>query len=85
MTSPENPPVEPASGPAAEPVRHSAQRRPRPGREIPFVAWAKAVLCGAKDTAEEMLAEGRRGAHAAYEEAWHRFDEKTKHRRDRDR
>lgn len=43
--------------------------------------WARAILLGLRDTAREMLDEGRRGARQAQSEGWARFDAKTKHRR----
>jgi hypothetical protein len=50
-------------------------------RELPVVAWVKAFALAVKDTARDMLDEGRRGANEAYEEYWRRYEEKTKHRR----
>ncbi|MGE3073543.1 MAG: hypothetical protein AB7N24_05570 [Dehalococcoidia bacterium] len=52
-------------------------------RENPIVGWAKAIAFGIGDTAKGMLEEGRRGAREAMEESWDRFDQKTKHRRDK--
>lgn len=49
----------------------------------PVVAWARAVVLGIKDTARDMVDEGRRGADEAYDEGWQRFDAKTKNRRKR--
>lgn len=49
--------------------------------ENPLIGWARAIALGIRDTAEDMLAEGRRGARDAYDEGWDRFDAKTKHRR----
>ncbi|MBA4179562.1 MAG: hypothetical protein C0506_03145 [Anaerolinea sp.] len=60
-----------------------APRTPGGREEHPLIAWAKAIALGVRDTAEDMLAEGRRGAHQAYNEYWDRFDDKTKHRRRR--
>ncbi|MCZ2108796.1 MAG: hypothetical protein LC118_04410 [Dehalococcoidia bacterium] len=51
--------------------------------ESAVVGWARAVALGIRDTAEDMLAEGRKGAHEAYEEGWKRFDAKTRYRRKR--
>lgn len=48
-----------------------------------FVGWAKAIAFGIGDTAKGMLDEGRRGAREAMEDSWDRFDQKTKHRRDK--
>jgi hypothetical protein len=45
------------------------------------VGWAKALVFGIRDTAKDMLDEGRRGADEAYEQGWRRFDSKTKTRR----
>ncbi len=52
-------------------------------RENPILGWAKAIVFGIGDTAKEMLDEGRRGAREAMEDSWDRFDQKTKHRRDK--
>jgi Ethanolamine utilization protein EutJ (predicted chaperonin) len=43
--------------------------------------WARAIRDGLKETAQEALEAGRRGAHEAYDEYWRRFDRKTKMRR----
>jgi hypothetical protein len=58
---------------------------PLPTRDIPVLGWAfgwgKAIALGIKDTAQDMLDEGRRGAHRAYDEGWTEFDAKTRYRR----
>ena len=47
-----------------------------------FVAgWARAVVLGIRDTADDMLDEGRKSARAAYDEGWERFDTRTRYRR----
>lgn len=51
------------------------------GSGNPIVGWAKAIVGGIRDTAHDMLDEGRRGADEAYEQGWRRFDTKTKNRR----
>ena len=51
--------------------------------ENAIVGWAKAIAGGIRDTAKDMLDEGRRGADEAYEQGWRRFDTKTKNRRQR--
>lgn len=51
--------------------------------ENALIGWAKAIALGIRDTAEDMLEEGRRGAREAYSAGWDRFDDKTKHRRTR--
>lgn len=48
--------------------------------ENPVVAWARAIVYGIRDTAEEMLEVGREAARKAYDEGWDRYDDKTKHR-----
>ncbi len=65
----------------AEPLEAS----PPPGEreEHPLLAWARAILLGIADTARDMLEAGRRGAREAMDDGWRRFDEKTKHRRER--
>ncbi len=52
-------------------------------RDNLIIGWAKAIAGGIGDTAKGMLDEGRRGAREAMEESWDRFDQKTKHRRDK--
>ena len=47
----------------------------------PVVAWAKAIALGLRDTAKDVLDEGRKGAKQAYNEGWDRFDAKTRYRR----
>ncbi|MGE5597109.1 MAG: hypothetical protein ACM3S1_13885 [Hyphomicrobiales bacterium] len=59
----------------------------QPGGADPnaVIDWARAIALGIRDTAKDMLEEGRRGAREAYQEYWDRFDEKVKrgrHRRD---
>ncbi len=70
MTSPEQD--------GSPPVMH---RKLSPPEENPVVAWAKAIAFGVRDTAQDVLAEGRKGAKQAYNEGWERFDEKTRYRR----
>jgi hypothetical protein len=62
-------------GPAPEPLEQASDN--------PIVGWAKAIVFGIRDTAKDMLDEGRRGADEAYEQGWRRFDTKTKNRRPR--
>lgn len=45
-----------------------------------FVSWGRAIVLGIRDTAEEMLEEGRKGAREAFDEGWERFDAKTRYR-----
>lgn len=71
MTEP-NPP---GPLPPAEPT---ALAKPAPREERGILGWARAVVFGVRDTAQDMLDEGRRGAHEAYEEGWRRYDAKTK-------
>ena len=49
--------------------------------ENDIVRWAKAIAFGVRDTAEDMLEEGRKVAHEAYNAGWQRYDANTKHRR----
>ena len=46
-----------------------------------LAAWARAVVLGIRDTADDMLDEGRKSARAAYDEGWERFDTRTRYRR----
>lgn len=73
----EPPPVEPL---AAERERKRDRLRAK-ASENALVGWARAIALGIRDTAEDMLEEGRKGAHEAYEEGWKRYDAKTRHRR----
>lgn len=41
----------------------------------------RAFALGLRDTAEDVVREGRRGAREANDEGWRRFETKTKHRR----
>lgn len=61
----------------------SAQTPPEAEAEPEFapLAWARAVALGVRDTLQDMLDEGRRGAREAYEERWERFDAKARKRR----
>jgi hypothetical protein len=82
VTAPEPPRrVEPL--PAVRPLRTPAQSAPPSHKERGLLGWARAVALGIRDTAHDMLDEGRKGAHEAYEEGWRRYDAKTKHRRKR--
>jgi hypothetical protein len=65
-----------------EPEPFGAQRARR-RHENPIVGWARAIVLGVRDTAEDMLEEGRRGANDAYQDGWQRFDKKTKYRSNR--
>jgi len=46
-----------------------------------FVSWDRAIVPGVRDTADDMLDEGRRGAREAFDEGWEKFDTKTRSRR----
>ncbi len=72
-----------ARGPAAE---------PEPGREVHSAAGsllagplelARALLLGIRDTAKDVADGAREEAQAAYDERWARFEQLTKHRRER--
>lgn len=71
MSAPE-PPV-----PPAEPARETHQAR----AENPVVGWAKAIALGIRDTAHDVVEEGRKGARRAYEEGWRDYERKTRGRR----
>lgn len=74
------------SEPSPRPVPDLTDSYPEPHRkENPVIGWARAIVLGVRDTAEDMLDEGRRGAHEAFEEGWQRFDKKTKYRSNRHR
>jgi hypothetical protein len=49
--------------------------------ENPIVGWARAILGGIRDTAQDVVDEGRRGARAKQSQMWDKFDSKTRHRR----
>lgn len=69
MTSPHDP--------ATPGVPPPLRARPAPAEP----GWLEAVALGVRDTAKEMLAEGRRVARAAYEDGWRDYEAKTRHRR----
>ena len=50
-------------------------------KENTVVEWAKAIALGLRDTAGDVVDEGRRGARAKQSQMWDKFDAKTKHRR----
>lgn len=54
---------------------------PHSRSDNPVLSWARAIALGIRDTAQDMLDEGRRGAREAQEAGWTRFDNKTKYRR----
>jgi hypothetical protein len=76
---------------AAEALREAAgdplgPPPPGPGkepRENPILGWARAIALGIRDTANDVVEEGRRGARAKQSQMWGKFDAKTKHRRSR--
>lgn len=60
----------------------------RPGarrarEQNPVIDWVRAVALGIRDTAHDMLDEGRKGAREAYDEYWNRYDAKAKRGRRR--
>jgi hypothetical protein len=72
--------------PADEPIRISPEPTPWVEPEVEreenaIVGWAKAIAFGVRDTARDMVDEGRRGAREAYDKGWRDFDGKTKYRR----
>ncbi|MBI2767488.1 MAG: hypothetical protein HYX53_16455 [Chloroflexi bacterium] len=68
--------TEPISAPFGEAVPMRPIRR-----ENALFAWARAIVLGVQDTAKDVVDEGRRGAHEAYDAYWRRYEAKTKHRR----
>jgi NADPH-dependent glutamate synthase beta subunit-like oxidoreductase len=54
---------------------------PPPPEEHPIIGWARAIVQGIGDTAKDALEAGRQGAREAHDEAWERYEAKTKHRR----
>lgn len=50
------------------------------GKESP-IDLARAIWGALKDTGNDMVAEGRRGAMEANDRWWHRFDDLTKFRK----
>ncbi len=81
-----SPGEEPAEDPFAEALREAAGDPGAPSsepRENPLVGWAKAILGGIRDTAQDVVDEGRRGARAKQSQMWDKFDSKTKSRRTR--
>ncbi len=46
-----------------------------------IVGWVRAIGLGIRDTWQDMVDEGRKGAREAYDEGWRNFETKTKHRR----
>ncbi|MFN0148663.1 MAG: hypothetical protein ACKVT1_19345 [Dehalococcoidia bacterium] len=84
MTTPAQGPLDRAAPlPDAAPptVPHAAPAGPADDEEHGVLGWARAIAFGLRDTAHDMLDEGRRGAAAAYDEGWQRFDKKTRGRR----
>lgn len=83
----ENPPEEPVESAAAEALREAAGENVAAATaatgatENPIVSWARAIALGIRDTAQDVLDEGRRGARAKQSQMWDKFDSKTKHRR----
>ncbi len=47
------------------------------------VGWARAIALGVRDTAQDVLEEGRKGARSKQSQMWEKFDGKTKGRRDK--
>lgn len=84
LQHPDNEP--PATVPTtADRVREQLQRISDEVEATPVIGdaydWLRAIALGLRDTALDVLEEGRKGAKAAENEAWRRFDDKTKHRR----
>jgi hypothetical protein len=68
------------TSPEAEPRQEQAAPPPEP-EESGLTAWARAIWYGLGDTAQDILAEARRGAREAQDQGWQRFDKKTRFRR----
>jgi hypothetical protein len=66
-----------AGGPIVEAAGSGRRKRWSP------VDMVEAVVLGIGDTLRDMLDAGREEAQRAHNEAWHRYDELTKHRRER--
>jgi hypothetical protein len=87
MNPGEEPGEEPVGDAAAEALREAAgdyvlaPGAARSPRENPVIGWARAIALGIRDTAQDVLHEGRRGARAKQSQMWNKFDSKTKHRR----
>ncbi len=65
-----------------DPRRERAPVTPAPSSPIDeAVGWARAVAFGLRDTLNDILKEGRKGAKDAQDKAWRRYDSKTKYRR----
>ena len=79
MTEPGH--VTSAAGPGSHVEVVEAGRRPERG----VLGWARAIALGIRDTAQDMLDEGRQGAREAYEDGWRRYDNKTRYRSKRRR
>jgi hypothetical protein len=79
MTAPDPEPL--PERPLPETLAASPVPEPLEKPENEIVSWVKAIAFGIRDTAEDMLEEGRRVAHEAYNSGWNRFDAKTRHRR----
>ncbi len=73
MTEPRDDKVDP--GPLAE-AAGAGKERPGPREMI------EAVLGGIGDTFKDMLHAGQEEAQRAHREAWHRYDDLTRHRRE---
>jgi len=50
------------------------------GRSFGPLEWAKAIVLGVRDTAKDIVDEGREGAREAYDEGWRRYAAKTRRR-----
>lgn len=70
------------TSPEPEPMAFGPEPEDEP-RDNPIVGWAKALVFGVRDTAQDMLDAGREGSREAMNEGWDKFDRKTKHRRDK--
>jgi hypothetical protein len=80
MTAPEPPAEEPIEI-ARDTSRAWEEPEPVPREENAIIGWARAIVGGVRDTARDMVDEGRRGAREAYDQRWRDFDGKTKYRR----
>jgi len=68
--------------PRAHPAISPPVERPAPrSRENALLGWTRAIVLGVRDTARDIVEEGKKGASKAYAEGWQDYEAKTRHRR----